>query len=523
MLHGDLPAGAVEARKQELADDPTVVAATVTPVPTLLQADDRRGDQWGLDALGVPEGSSQLPWPAGAGVTVAVVDSGIDAGHPDLAGAVLARRHYPGEDESRPDPEGHGTHVAGIIAARAGNGGVVGVAPGVSLLDVPAPLHAGEELYNAGAGSIAAAIEWAVNQGADVINMSFGYYYDGLEFDPDDPESLANLEEFTAVAAAIRLAEQRDIVLIASAGNCGPDTDCDHPDAPLVPARLNEVIAVGAVDERLELAGFSSRYGLVELVAPGDDILSSVPGGHQVRPGTSQAAPHVAAAAAIARSANAARSAADIRNALIESAQPLGYEPGFADQDPPVGAGAGLLDIRGMLELVAPPGGEATTGPLYTFDQLVAVLPTAADLPEGYGLLGSCADDPDYCINQSTSQAAAQMLATGDLGRSVSILATVMPSADQAAGRHEVLRGSDRGEAAGPVADTEVAGWTGYRLLTSEPRTDGTADDSRDWLQLVRANVLLEVRLEVPRDGADEGERAARLETWIRPVIAQLR
>ncbi|MGH3680527.1 MAG: hypothetical protein ACRDT2_09795, partial [Natronosporangium sp.] len=102
------------------------------------------------------------------------------------------------------------------------------------------------------------------------------------------------------------------------------------------------------------------------------------------------------------------------------------------------------------------------------------------------------------------------------------VLATVMPDAEQAAARHQLLRGSDRGEAAGPVQEAEVSGWTGYRLLTSEARSDGTADDSRDWLQLVRGNALLEVRLEVPRDGADEAERAARLETWITPVIAQL-
>jgi subtilisin len=354
-----VPDDAVETRQEELAQDATVVTTAVTPVPTIQAEDDRRGSQWALDAVGVPRDPAELPWSDGSGSTVAIIDSGIEATHPDLDGAVVARRHYLTEDEANPDPHGHGTHVAGIVAARAGNGGIVGVAPGASLLDVPAPLHDPRDgqLYNEGADSVATAIEWAVNNGADVINMSFSYFFDDLEFDPDDAESMDDLKEFTAIAAAVRRAEGQGVVMVAASGNNGQD--CEDGEAsltgcavnvPPVPARLDGVIAVGAVDRGLELASFSSRHGLVDLVAPGDDILSSVPGDYMNMPGTSQAAPHVAGAAAIARSESPSLSLGGLRDALLDSAVPLGGADQFSEGNPPLGAGAGLLDIAGMLE-----------------------------------------------------------------------------------------------------------------------------------------------------------------------------
>ncbi|WP_436791694.1 S8 family serine peptidase [Yinghuangia sp. YIM S10712] len=380
-----LPADQVPARREALSRDPAVVAAAVAPPmwidraraplsssrelpvagsgfiapghrPTALPAaaDDRRGDQWPLDLLGVPSGSTELPWPDGTGVVVAVLDTGVDSSHPDLADAVIGRRHY--EGEGAPDPAGHGTHVAGIIAARHGNGGITGVAPGVSVLDVPVRLQsANDQAPNWWVG-----LTWAVNHGADVANMSFGGPYSYYSM----PEHRGSLE---LGAAAVEFARRAQVVLIASGGNCGGrfagnplDKDCGDRNERQVPSVYEGVVNVGALDDDRELTSYSTKNDDIDLVAPGGDhhgppelaeggmVLSDAPGGGFDRMlGTSQAAPHVAAAAAIGRFVRPQATAGEIARAIIDTADQSGVSE---DDRGKKGTGNGFLDISGMAE-----------------------------------------------------------------------------------------------------------------------------------------------------------------------------
>ncbi|MCX6458909.1 MAG: S8 family serine peptidase [Actinobacteria bacterium] len=271
--------------------------------------------QWGLRALSF---SRTQAWSRGAKVVVAVVDDGVDRTHPDLAGVVLAGRNI--VNPGRPvDPGGHGTHVAGIIAARANNGlGGSGLAPGVHIL--PVDVFNGESATDA---TVAAGIVWAAKQpGVRVINMSLG-----------GPESTDVLKK------ACDYARSRNIVVVAAAGN-------DGARVPSYPASYPGVVGVGAIDRDLSLASFSSIGPQVDLVAPGVDILSTScaltyeteatdvcptnPTTHQVRhiyvrmSGTSMATPFVSASAALVASRFPSWSAARIAAELQATARDLG-------------------------------------------------------------------------------------------------------------------------------------------------------------------------------------------------------
>lgn len=366
----------VEDRRAELKSDPAVVEAAVSPPTWRHEVDDRRDDQWPLDLLGVPPDSVALPWSAGAGTVVAVIDTGVDSTHPDFDEAVIDRRHYPGEEDL--DDGEHGTHVAGIIAARSDNGGIVGVTPGASILDVPVHL----EDANEKAPSWFVGLPWAVNHGADVANMSLG----GALSEYSKPEYAGALE---MAAAVVRFAVNSDVVVIASAGNCGwPVADapvvgvCVDQNERQVPAALDGVVAVGAVQDGFGLAGYSTRNEDVDLVAPGGGdvrggVLSTIADDdYKSIQGTSQAAPHVAAAAAAIRSEHPGATVAQVTQALLDSAD-LDKLP----EDDRSGAGRGFLDIVGALELIGeipsdemPSEAERTQaayvhdGALYVFD-----------------------------------------------------------------------------------------------------------------------------------------------------------
>ncbi|PZF79730.1 S8 family peptidase [Jiangella anatolica] len=365
-----LPAGDVEARQSELLAEDGVVAAGVVGEVSLDEADDRRDQQWPLDRLGAEEGSPDLPWPDGDGAVLAVLDTGIDETHPDLGNAVIERRHYPGEGEH--DPDGHGTHVAGIAAARRDNGGIIGVAPRVSVLDVPVRLKDA----NDNGPSWATGLVWAVNHGADAVNMSFG---GPIPANPDVEEA----HGLEVQAAAVYFAVTNDVVVVASGGNCGPSpfTGCDETNQQQNPSSLPDVIAVGAVQEDFDLAGYSTRNEFIDLVAPGggdlmNTVTSTYPGGdYKSIQGTSQAAPHVAAAAALIRAAAPEASGEDIAQALLDTADldPLDEEDRLG-----LGVGHGFLDIEGALDQVLagqPPAmtpAERTHAVFVRDDELVA-------------------------------------------------------------------------------------------------------------------------------------------------------
>ena len=209
----------------------------------------------------------------GLGVRVAVLDTGIDSDHPDLEGAIEQTRDFTGEGIE--DLNGHGTHCAGVIAARKNDIGFIGAAPLASLL-------VGKVLRNSGAGALSAlaeAVDWAVEQRADIISMSLGA-----------EEGTPELYE------AIHLALARGAIVICAAGNSG----ALFTNGIGYPGRYGSVITVAAHDQHGQPSGFSSRGAAIDFMAPGQDIWSTFrQGGYAKLSGTSMAAPFVAGLAAL--------------------------------------------------------------------------------------------------------------------------------------------------------------------------------------------------------------------------------
>ncbi|MDG4778830.1 type VII secretion-associated serine protease mycosin [Micromonospora sp. WMMD961] len=240
---------------------------------------------WALRRL---EPSSAWPLSRGAGVTVAVIDSGVSATHPLLSGQVLEGRDFNGlpANKGQCDLVGHGTMIAGIIAGREGTGvPFSGIAPAARIL----PIRVLPDLRDTDdpqlPKQIAAAIDWAVEQGADVINLS-------LTTIPG-PE----------LTAAVERALAERVVLVAAAGN----QEEGQQSRPGYPAAYPGVLAVGGVDEAGGHVGTSISGDYVDIAAPGLNIIGPAPrgAGYRAEPngGTSYAAAYVSGAAALVRAA----------------------------------------------------------------------------------------------------------------------------------------------------------------------------------------------------------------------------
>jgi thermitase len=241
---------------------------------------------------------------------VGIVDTGVDAGHEDLAGRVVpgCMNAVSGNgtlSAGCADDQGHGTHVAGTIAAAANNGlGVAGVAPGARVLPCKALDHRGEGRVSDIVACVNHLVAVAPTHNLRVISMSLG--------GPEHP----------AEAAAVRHAWSSGVLLVAAAGNEGTG-------AVNYPAGYAEAVSVAATDRMDERASFSNANGDVEISAPGVAVVSTVPGGYASWSGTSMATPHVAAAAAaVARRYGG--SAQEVRDRLAQSADDLGA-PGRDD------------------------------------------------------------------------------------------------------------------------------------------------------------------------------------------------
>ncbi|MGN6286231.1 MAG: S8 family serine peptidase [Afipia sp.] len=230
----------------------------------------------------------------GADVRVAVIDSGIDSDHPELAGSVIEKFDALGSKEGA---HAHGTTIAGIIAAHQR---LVGTAPAARLLAIRA---FGEKKSGAESTSfvILRGLDYAVSHQAQVINMSFAGPHDPL------------LERGIAAAAA------RKIILVAAAGNAGPKSP------PLYPGADRNVIAVTATDSSDRLFSGANQGAYVALAAPGVDILAAVPGGkYRISSGTSLSAAFVSGLAALMIARNPELTPGDLRLALESSARDLG-------------------------------------------------------------------------------------------------------------------------------------------------------------------------------------------------------
>lgn len=245
--------------------------------------DPLRSEQWNLDAINA-DAAHRVS--TGARAVVAVIDSGVQGSHPDLAGSVVDGPDFIDGDGIPNDQHGHGTNVAGIIAARAGNGiGIKGAAPSAKILAIRVL-----DANNAGnSDQEAAGIDAAVEAGADVINLSLSA----------GPNVVMQLLPSSSLVRSIDRAARAGVVVVAAAGNDG---------VPLCaqPLLATKIICVGAVNRSQIRASYSNYAVRVDIVAPGGErrpgeaiASAQLGGGYSSMAGTSQATPHVAAAAAL--------------------------------------------------------------------------------------------------------------------------------------------------------------------------------------------------------------------------------
>ena len=260
------------------------------------------GDLWNLDMIGAPEvwaASTNGTSTTGKGVTIAVVDTGIDYSHIEFKGRIGAGYDFVDGDSIAEDANGHGTHVAGTIAAANDGRGITGVAHDATIMPI-------RVLDEEGAGylsDVIRGVRWATNNGADVINLSLG----GTGYSQ-------------AMADAIRHASRRGTVVVMAAGNEGGAS----PEYPAAHA-IEHGIAVGAVQRDGRLANFSNRAGsrpLDYVTAPGVGITSTLPGNRYGRySGTSMATPHVAGVAGLLKSHNSTLSSSAIEDLITGTTQ----------------------------------------------------------------------------------------------------------------------------------------------------------------------------------------------------------
>lgn len=209
----------------------------------------------------------------GANVTVAVIDTGCDLNHEDIKNNLVDGYNFVEINKDPIDRNGHGTHVAGTIAAINNGRGIVGVAPKTRIMPIKA-------LDDSGMGSnnnVGDAIVWAIENGADIITMSLGSEYPSL-----------------AIEKALILAEKKNVIVFCAAGNSGIKNDVNFP------ARYDETISIGAINKELDICEFSCSGDSLDFLAPGQDIISSTPGNsYSSMTGTSMATPFAVGCASL--------------------------------------------------------------------------------------------------------------------------------------------------------------------------------------------------------------------------------
>ncbi|MEN6545276.1 MAG: S8 family peptidase [Armatimonadia bacterium] len=253
---------------------------------------------WGITRV-----KADLLWAGNtaSGVKVAVIDTGLDYRHPDLAPNYKGGYDYVNRDTDPMDDNGHGTHCSGTVAAAVEGTNVVGAGPGIALYGVKVLNWAGSGSYS----DIIAALQWCVTNGMQVASMSFG-----------------GSRGSTSLQNACAAAYNANVVLVAAAGNSGKANG--RGNTVLYPAKYSSVIAVAAIDSNNVRASWSSSGAEVEIAAPGVSIVSDRLGGGLITySGTSMACPHVAGCAALTIASGVTK-AATVRNRLDATALDLG-------------------------------------------------------------------------------------------------------------------------------------------------------------------------------------------------------
>jgi thermitase len=286
--------------------------ATATEMPN----DPLFASQWGALQINSPEA-----WNDSSGspsVLVAVLDTGVDATHPDLDGQLVPGYDFVNDDDTPSDDNGHGTAMTGIIAAKANNSiGIAGIAPASKVLPVKVLDATGSGLYSA----IATGIIYAADQGARVINLS-----------------LAGTSSSDALQSAVDYARAHDVIVVAAAGNSGQN-------APLYPAALAGVVAVAATDQNERSAYFTNYGSWVSLSAPGVNIVTTTrDAGYAGTTGTSPATALTSGAFALLLAANPTMTGPEAVDRMTANAVDLGtagWDPYF---------GYGRVDAYAALE-----------------------------------------------------------------------------------------------------------------------------------------------------------------------------
>lgn len=330
------------------------IAALLTLGAAPAHADSIRNRQYWLSEYRISEA-----WVVtkGAGVTIAIIDTGVDGSHFDLGGAVVGGTDLSGLGSANGQtPVGsgsaHGTMVASLAAGRGhGSGaGILGAAPEASILSISIGFDAAGDDSDA---QIAEAVRWAVDHDADVINMSL------TRNTLDWPESWDD---------AFLYAMENDVVIVAAAGNRGSGTSVVG-----APATMPGVLTVAGVDRRGSASFDASSQGItIGVAAPSEELVGATPGnGYVLWDGTSGASPIVAGVAALVRAAHPELSATDVINRIVSTARPAGV----SGVDPIYGHG--LLDAAAAVTETVP---HVTENPMGSLAEWI-VLYRRADAP----------------------------------------------------------------------------------------------------------------------------------------------
>jgi len=295
--------------KSKPLDNSTIQLHTSTASKKLIN----NGIPWGIDTVRAPQ---VWQYTTGRQIKVGVIDTGINFQHPALKGSILPGINLINRGRPPIDDNGHGTHIAGTIAASNPVHGMIGIAPHALIV----PVKAFDQNGSAYVSDIIQAIDWCVRYGVDVINMSFGMR-----------------TRSKAMLNAVIRAYNKGVIIVASSGNESKKKSIDYP------ARYPHTIAVGATNSLRKVAPFSNQGSYIDIYAPGDRIVSAwLNSDYHEMSGTSMATSHVSGAIALLLERSPSLKPTEIKAILKRSMQPLKYVKARR---------AGELDIVKMLQV----------------------------------------------------------------------------------------------------------------------------------------------------------------------------